>query len=202
MAEAAHDLWDEVYRAKPEDQVSWFEAWPTVSFRLIQSSCATGSVVDVGAGTSRLGDALCDAGWSDVTLLDVSEAALAVTRQRLKDRRGISYVVADVLQWQPERAFDVWHDRAVFHFLTTGEDVSRYVELVSSAVVPGGTVVLGTFAEDGPRQCSGLPTRRYDADLLVRTFGDGFVEQARKREEHRTPWGAVQPFTWVVLQRR
>jgi ubiquinone/menaquinone biosynthesis C-methylase UbiE len=169
---------------------------------LTSASPPGGSVIDVGAGASTLADTLVDSGWTDVTVLDVSRTALAVVRERLGERqRSVSFVVADVLSWQPGRTFDAWHDRAVFHFLIRPDQREKYVATASRAVRPGGVLVLGTFAADGPTQCSGLPTARYDADALAAAFAPGFTLEHSEREEHVTPGGAVQPFTWVVLRR-
>lgn len=195
---AAH--WDAVYSSKAADEVSWFQREPEVSLRLLQAALdgRPGRVVDVGAGASVLGDRLVATGWQ-VTLLDVSAEALAGARARLGD--GATYVVADVLDWDPTEPVDAWHDRAVFHFLTDAADRSRYTALATRAVRTGGVVVLGAFAEDGPEQCSGLPTTRWSAAGLAAAFGAGWSLERSEREEHTTPWGAVQPFTWVVLRR-
>ena len=189
--------WDDVYAAKPPEDVSWFQREPEVSLRLL-SDLPVGSLVDVGAGASVLADRLVARGW-DVTLVDVSATALALTRGRVGE--AASYVVSDVLTWRPARRYDAWHDRAVFHFLTDPADQRRYAETAAAAVVPGGALLLAAFAPDGPEQCSGLPTTRWSAEDLVRAFGDGWALEHTEREEHTTPWGAVQPFTWVVLRR-
>ena len=189
--------WDGVYLAKAPEEVSWFQREPEVSLRLL-AGLPVGSLVDVGAGASLLGDRLVDRGW-DVTLLDVSGEALAVVRRRLGERA--SYLVADVLSWQPDRRYDVWHDRAVFHFLTEEADRARYSATAARAVAPGGALVLGVFASDGPESCSGLPTTRWSADALATALGDDWRLEHDEREEHTTPWGVVQPFTWVVLRR-
>ena len=115
--------------------------------------------------------------------------------------RDVSYVVTDLLAWQPDRGYDAWHDRAVFHFLTGPDEQREYVRTAAAAVVPGGAAVLGVFAEDGPTQCSGLPTARYSAAELAELFSRDFVLEHSEREEHVTPAGVVQPFTWVVLRR-
>jgi SAM-dependent methyltransferase len=197
LTRAAH--WDAVYAGKPTDEVSWYQREPAVSLRLL-SECAPApaEVLDVGAGASTLADRLVDGGW-DVTLLDVSAEALAVVRARLADRAA--YVVADLLTWTPDRAYRAWHDRAVFHFLTDPADQERYVGLAAHTVTAGGVVVLGTFAEDGPESCSGLPTARWSAERLAARFAPAFAAVHAEREEHVTPWGAAQPFTWVVLRR-
>jgi SAM-dependent methyltransferase len=197
---AAH--WDGVYATRPLDQVSWHQHRATTSLRLLAcSSDPSASVLDVGAGASTLADDLLRAGYRDVTVLDVSAHALAAVRDRLGDRAGLTCVVADLLAWQPDRTYDVWHDRAVFHFLVEPADRALYVATAARAVAPGGVLVLGAFAADGPTACSGLPTARYDADDLAALFTDSFSVEHTEREEHRTPTGAVQPFTWLVLRR-
>lgn len=196
--------WDGVFRSKAVDEVSWFQARPETSLRLLAGvSRPTGAVVDVGAGASTLVDELLERGWVDVTVLDVSVAALAVVRTRLAGRTApVTFVAADLLSWQPDRQYDVWHDRAVFHFLVDAADRQRYVDTAARAVRPGGHLVLATFAADGPTACSGLPTARYDAAALAAELAAAFDLVHDEREEHRTPAGVLQPFTWVVLRRR
>ena len=198
--------WDEVYRTRPADQVSWHQPSATTSLRLLAPvlgpGAATRSVVDVGAGASVLVDGLLDAGCRDVTLVDVSDEGLSVTRRRLGAREGVAYVVADVRTWRPGRTFDAWHDRAVFHFLTDPADQAAYVATAATTVVPGGVLVLGSFAEDGPEACSGLPTARHSVTALGELFADWFEPEAGERERHVTPWGAEQSFSWVRLRRR
>jgi SAM-dependent methyltransferase len=218
------DHWSEVYQTKPAHQVSWYQADPTVSLRLLTSlRPRPASVIDVGAGASVLVDALIDEANTraadpdatepdvtesdvtllDVTLLDVSQSALDVVRRRLAGRdRGVTYLVADIVHWSPQRQWDAWHDRAVFHFLVDAAQRAAYVDTASRAVAPGGALVIGAFALDGPQQCSGLPTARYDADGLAAAFGHAFTLEHAEREVHRTPGGADQAFTWVVLRRR
>jgi SAM-dependent methyltransferase len=180
--------------------VSWYQREPAVSLRLVDRT--PGSVVDVGAGASTLVDALLDAGRTDLTLVDLSAEALDVTRARLGTRaEAVTFVVGDVLAWSPGRTFDVWHDRAVFHFLTDAEDQHRYVQSATRAVAPGGALVMGTFAPDGPTHCSGLETARHDAGSLEALFSDGFRPEHAESETHLTPWDAEQHFTWVLLRR-
>lgn len=202
MKDAA-EHWDTVYTTKASDEVSWFQATPTTSLRLLEQwAPPSGSVLDVGSGASTLVESLLDAGWVDVTILDISEEALNEVRGRLGGHVAeVSFITADVCSWQPHRTYDAWHDRAVFHFLVERTDRDRYVAVTTQAVAPGGVVVLGTFAADGPTQCSGLPTARYDTDSLARAFGSAFVLEHAEREEHTTPAGAVQPFSWVVLRK-
>jgi 2-polyprenyl-3-methyl-5-hydroxy-6-metoxy-1,4-benzoquinol methylase len=201
-ASSAADHWESVYATKPLDQVSWHQQCAATSVRLVTGATdPTASVIDVGAGASPLVEDLLRAGYRAVTVLDVSEHALAVVRARLGDRGGVTYVVADLLAWSPDRTYDVWHDRAVFHFLTDPADRDRYIAIATRAVTPGGVLVLGTFAADGPTSCSGLPTARYDADSLAALFAGSFTLRSSERQEHRTPGGAGQAFTWVVLVR-
>jgi trans-aconitate methyltransferase len=147
-------------------------------------------------------DRLLDDGYVDLTLLDVSARALEALRTRLGDRATrVRFVHSDVLDWVPERSFDVWHDRAVFHFLTDADARARYADRAAAAVRPGGSLVVATFAADGPTHCSGLPVRRHTPGELARTFAPAFTLAADEREEHVTPAGVVQPFSWVVLRR-
>ena len=193
--------WDEVFRTKDTHQVSWYQVNPGTSLALIADT--PGSVIDIGAGSSTLIDELLAAGRTDLTVLDISEAALELTRRRLAQHADlVRFEVADITIWQPHRTYAVWHDRAVFHFLTNRADQSSYVELVTHAISPGGALVLGTFAEDGPTQCSGLPTARYGVGSLADLFSAGFHLERHTRETHQTPAGIGQPFTWVKLRRR
>lgn len=196
--------WDEVYTRTRGEGVSWFQSEPTTSLNTILALPEPlDSVVDVGGGASALVDGLLTAGVDDVTVVDVSETALAVARDRLGARGDqVVWVVADVVAWEPDRTFDVWHDRAVFHFLTEAAERQRYARTVTAAVRPGGHAVIATFAPDGPERCSNLPTVRYSADALSAAIGKGFETVRTFRDVHITPSGAEQPFTWVVLRRR
>lgn len=199
MARTRAEHWDGVHAGRAQDEVSWYQREPSLSLRLLVEHAPGRPVLDVGAGRSELADHLLAQGFTDVTLLDVSERALTAVRERLGDRAH--YVVTDVLAWAPERRYAAWHDRAVFHFLTDLEDQATYVGLAGESVEPGGVVVLGTFAQDGPEACSGLPTVRWSADALAERFAPVFSLVHAEREVHVTPAGAEQPFTWVVLRR-
>jgi len=195
--------WDRAFAGVADNEHSWYQPEPTTSLRLLlEADPSKGSVIDVGAGTSRLVEALLDSGWSAVTVLDISAEALGAVRTRFRDRSDkVELVVADVAAWEPERSFDAWHDRALFHFLTDQAQRHGYVETAARAVRPGGGVVIGTFAQDGPSQCSGLPTARYDADGLADLFAPYFCPVHSERELHSTPTARIQPFTWLVLRR-
>jgi SAM-dependent methyltransferase len=195
--------WDGIYDAKATDEVSWFEAVPEQSLRHVLGEETPGSVVDVGCGASLLVDELLDRGVGHVTLLDVAAGPLDVVRRRLGERaRQVELVVSDVTAWDPPRAFDVWHDRAVFHFLTDPADQQAYAAVLARAVRPGGRAVVATFAEDGPERCSGLDVSRWDAESLAAALsGEVFDVATSERHVHRTPGGVEQPFTWLVLRR-
>src|SRR5581483_1864314 len=155
----------------------------------------SGALVRVGSGRSRLADRLLGAGYEEITLLDVSGDAIAETRARLGSRAPqVRFVVGDVLDWRPLHRYDVWHDRALFHFLTDPSDRARYVAVLRAAVRVGGHVVIATFAPSGPESCSGLPVVRYDAEGLQRALGTSFRLVRAEEAAHRTPSGGVQPF--------
>lgn len=198
--------WEHVYETKRPDEVSWFQPQPVRSLELVHAAGVSSgaAVIDVGGGDSTLVDALLSRGFRDLTVLDVSAAALARARSRLGDRAGeVTWLEADVTRAAlPAGAYDVWHDRAVFHFLTDPEDRSRYVALAAQAVRPGGTLIVATFAPDGPTRCSGLEVARYDAEGLAREFAEGFVLTTGLTDVHRTPAGGEQRFTYAALRRR
>lgn len=196
--------WQSIYQVKGPDQLSWFQAEATLSRDLIARFAPdrNARIVDVGGGASTLVDGLLLDGYRHVTVLDLSAAALEHARRRLGDAAAsVEWREADVLHAPfPEGAVDVWHDRAVFHFLTVADDRERYVAQVRLAVKPGGLVLVATFAEDGPTRCSGLETRRYSPIALHAEFGDDFVLISNQREAHVTPAGAAQAFTYCVCR--
>ena len=160
------------------------------------------SVIDIGGGASYLVDSLAELGYHDLSVLDISDDALSEVRLRRETSGApVSFLRSDVTEWSPQRQYDVWHDRAVFHFMVTAENREAYLSAMRDAVAPGGHVLLATFAEDGPEQCSGLPVQRYSVDELATIAGAGFVLEASEREIHTTPWGSQQPFNWVVVTR-
>lgn len=196
--------WQSVYETKPATDVSWYAAHLEESLRLIKAAARPEArVIDVGAGASTLVDDLLDAGYRHLTVLDISPAALEIARRRLGERSElVQWVAADVTTAElTEGAFDVWHDRAVFHFLTEERDRERYVAQVRSAVAPGGQVIMGTFSLEGPATCSGLAVARYDATSLARVFGAGFSLTHGVAATHVTPAGREQHFQYSVLTR-
>ena len=201
MTEAAH--WDDVYRTRAHDSLSWFQPSADTSLTLITSVAdpAAISIIDVGAGTSPLADALLTAGCADLTLLDLSETALATTSARLNTPASVTTVVGDITDWDPGRTYDLWHDRAVFHFLS-GPGRDHYVATAERGIREGGHLVIGTFADDGPTRCSDRDVARYSADQLAAVFANGFETVTTRDEHHLTPKDIDQHFTWVVLRRR
>ena len=198
---AAH--WNDAY-AQGETTRGWFETEPVMSLRMIDAAqvSADAGVVEIGGGTSRLVDALLARGHEDITVLDVSDAALTIAQDRLGgDTAQVHWVNADVRMWSPERTFDVWHDRAVMHFLSDPADQDTYRNTLKAATRPGSIAVFGCFAPDGPTHCSGLPVVRRDVSELVEFLGPQWTPVAQDRESHPTPGGALQPFTWAVFVR-
>ena len=196
--------WQNVYRTKGERDVSWFQETPDISLDLIRATGAGAAapIIDIGGGASRLADALLDEGYRSITVLDLSDQALATSRARLGARATqVSWVVADVTTWQPAGTFDVWHDRAAFHFQTEPQDRLAYGECVRKAVRPGGHVVIGTFAPDGPERCSGLPIVRHDHASIGEVLGRSFRLAESRKHEHQTPGGAIQKFQFSRFRR-
>jgi 2-polyprenyl-3-methyl-5-hydroxy-6-metoxy-1,4-benzoquinol methylase len=194
--------WNAVYTRKAASDVSWFQAEATLSLELIRAAQlpSTASILDVGAGASTLVDGLLANGCSDITLLDLAHSALTMTRARVGDVR-IQYEIADITAWQPKRSYDLWHDRAVFHFLTSESDRNAYRAVLSRAVPSGGHVVIATFADDGPVRCSGLPVQRYSATELVNEFGSLLRPMETRRRSHMTPGGSEQRFVFARFER-
>ncbi|HTI44750.1 MAG TPA: class I SAM-dependent methyltransferase [Candidatus Nitrosotalea sp.] len=215
--------WQGVYGSKAETQVSWFEASPALSLELMAEAgfaidipvAVDGpprrdtAIIDIGGGAARLVDALLQRGYRDLSVLDISAAALATARQRLVRDPGlreaasrVSWIAADVTRWQPDRSYDLWHDRAALHFLTDPAEQQAYRAALAAALRPcSGIAIIGTFAPDGPERCSNLPVQRHDAESLASLLGPGFELLATRRHDHATPWGAVQHFQFSTFRR-
>jgi 2-polyprenyl-3-methyl-5-hydroxy-6-metoxy-1,4-benzoquinol methylase len=196
--------WERVYTTKGEREVSWFQENPVPSLELIGLAglFTDASIIDIGGGASRLVDALAERKIGKITVLDLSAVALDAARERLGEKGAdVKWVVADVTTWEPSQTYDLWHDRAALHFLTDASDRSAYVGNLKKAVRPGGHVIIGTFALDGPERCSGLPIMRYDAGVLGAILGIEFDLMDSRRHDHTTPWGAVQRFQFSTFRR-
>ena len=192
--------WEKVYKTKAPDAVSWLQEHATRSLEMIQSigAASNAQIIDVGGGASTLVDDLLTSGFKHVSVLDLSASALEVVRDRLGPlNQNVTWITGDIRTVDlPAHTYDIWHDRAVFHFLTDPADRMAYVRQVIRAVKPGGHVIVATFAPDGPEQCSGLPVVRYDPNQLHSDFGPAFELLEHTSEEHKTPWGSVQHFVY------
>jgi ubiquinone/menaquinone biosynthesis C-methylase UbiE len=198
--------WDRAYQTKKPDEVSWYRTHLETSLRLIEHAAkdTSAAIIDVGGGESTLVDDLLDRGYEDITVLDLSPTALEVTRVRLGERASrVHWLEGDATRVElPAARFDVWHDRAVFHFLTQDEDRVAYVAQVARSVKPGGHVIVATFGPEGPLRCSGLEVVRYDAEGLHHEFGESFALMEHQTETHQTPLGKEQQFVYCYCRRQ
>jgi 2-polyprenyl-3-methyl-5-hydroxy-6-metoxy-1,4-benzoquinol methylase len=200
--------WQAAYTSKSAEQRSWSDQADT-SFGLVHKHAPNPnfSIVDVGGGASPLAVKLITAGYNDVTVVDISQQALDEARTGGEATgvgtaiEHVKWVCTDVRTWQPNCTYDVWHDRAVLHFLVDEAERVAYSRLAATSMRPSGILIVATFSEDGPEACSGLPVRRSTHDELLSLFGSSVTEIERFREEHHTPWGSVQPFNWSVFRR-
>jgi SAM-dependent methyltransferase len=198
------DHWENVYATKGEKDVSWFQQQADISIEIIDALWGTkpASFIDIGGGASRLADALVVRPGFRVTVLDLSKSALEAARSRIGPKAdNITWIVADITQWKPAEAYDIWHDRAALHFLTEESERARYAEALRSALLPGGIAIIGTFALDGPEKCSGLPVMRHDATSLGAMLGEEFELIDSRPHMHQTPWGSVQSFQFSSFRR-
>jgi SAM-dependent methyltransferase len=205
VTDSSQQHWDRVYSTKSSNDVSWYEAHPGKSLELIRATGAQPAdpIIDVGSGASFLVDKLIDAGYLDLTVLDISAEVLKKLRTRLGPRAGaVTFLQRNVTEFEPDRRYAVWHDRAVFHFLIEREVRERYVGILRRALLPQGHVVIATFGPSGPERCSGLATRRYDADTLAAELGDDFSLVDSSVSVHRTPSGVEQSFLYCRFDRR
>lgn len=204
--DAPGEYWNNRYTSIGTTHVSWFEERPTMSLELFDRAGVTeaASVIDIGGGASSLVDSLIERGHRDLSVLDLSSEALDEARRRTTGRgAAVDWMVGDVREFVPARQWDVWHDRAAFHFLVDAAERRQYVEALAAGLAEDGLVIVATFAEDGPEQCSGLPVERYDADRLFGELSAGVPLELvlAERQLHITPSGSEQPFTWIVARR-
>jgi len=192
--------WESVYQTKSSTEVSWYQPTPQKSLEIITDTGVPhdGTIIDVGGGASTLADALLEQGYSTISVLDISANAIATAQTRLGNNAGrVRWIVADITAVElPPHSIDVWHDRAVFHFLTNPDDQQRYIEVVNGALKSGGHIIVATFAPDGPMKCSGLDVMRYAPEELHSTFGDNFTLVYSEQERHQTPFGTEQSFIY------
>jgi hypothetical protein len=196
--------WEQAYTTKAETAVSWYQPRLATPVELIRSAApdVRASIIDIGGGASTLPDSLLQAGYGDVTVVDISETALRRSQVRLgPDAARITWLAADITRWSPSRTWNVWHDRAVFHFLTETSAQDSYIAALEAGTHAGATAIISTFALDGPERCSGLQVQRYSPQTLAERFGPGFKMIDHRAERHVTPGGGVQSFVYVVLAR-
>jgi SAM-dependent methyltransferase len=200
---SAGEHWDAAYGSKGESGVSWYEGEPTVSLELIAGLPGRkDSLIDVGGGASRLAAHTLRVGFSHVAVLDLSAEAIARSKAAMGgDAERVDWIVADVTAWEPQRRYDVWHDRAAFHFLVSEAERAAYTQRLDAALAPEGHAIIATFALDGPERCSGLPVQRYSPDTLIEALGPKFRLNKGIHHEHRTPWGSTQSFQFSVIER-
>lgn len=205
MTSPRRSHWDDVYTTKAADMVSWFQDHPAPSLDLIERTglAKSGAIIDVGGGASVLIDRLLDGGHTDLSVLDIARAGLAVAQERLGERAGrVTWIAEDLTTWQPPQgAFSIWHDRAVFHFLIEEADRAAYMHALDRSVRPGGFVILAPFALSGPERCSGLLVRRYSADMLQAELGPGYSLVDQRPQTHVTPAGNRQDFLWCLFKK-
>ena len=195
--------WENIYKNKNEDEVSWFQQIPSSSIKLIQSTGIDNpKIIDVGSGRSKLLKSLIDIGYNNLTYLDISEAALKKSKEFLEDQSNkVKWIAEDILNFKTEEKFDIWHDRAVFHFLTEQNQIKKYVDLVSKNISNDGYLIIGTFSENGPLKCSGLNVSRYSKKLIQETFIRNFDLKDTFQIDHITPFNTTQNFQFSLFKK-
>jgi 2-polyprenyl-3-methyl-5-hydroxy-6-metoxy-1,4-benzoquinol methylase len=196
--------WENIFKTKDTTEVSWYQAFPETSIKLIEKLKLpkNARIIEVGSGDSFLADSLIEKGYSEITLLDISEKALEIIKNRLSaSAANIEFITEDVMEFQSDHSFDLWHDRAVFHFLTDEKEIQKYVKNVSGKLVSGGYFIIGTFSNNGPDICSGLKVRQYSENQLSEVFKNGFKKIECFTENHQTPSGSNQNFLFCVFQK-
>ncbi|PKP65713.1 MAG: SAM-dependent methyltransferase [Alphaproteobacteria bacterium HGW-Alphaproteobacteria-7] len=204
MTEPRVEHWDSVYQKRAADELSWYQSSPDTSLDAIKRHCgdSTPAVIDIGGGMSRLAAELARSGFNDVAVLDISQQALArAAAEAGVDGAAIDWICADITDWQPSRQYQVWHDRAVFHFLIDSGQRDAYRKAMLAGLAPGGLAIIATFAPDGPEKCSGLPVQRYSPAQLGAALGDQFRLIESWGQDHQTPGGNVQAFNWCIFRR-
>ena len=197
--------WDNIYASKKTNEVSWTQVIPKTSLEFVQSANLDklASIIDIGGGDSLLVDFLLDEGYVNISVLDISEQALNKAKLRLGERAAkVNWIVSDVTEFQPTTAYDFWHDRAAFHFLTTEEQIAKYISTARQAVKANGIVTIGTFSTKGPQKCSGLDIKQYSEETLLNEFINGFEKIKCVTEDHITPFNTTQNFLFCCLRKK
>jgi ubiquinone/menaquinone biosynthesis C-methylase UbiE len=196
--------WEKIYQTKRSEEVSWWQDHPKTSLALINqlNLPKTADIVDVGSGDSKLVDHLLDEGFECTTVLDISEQALARAKQRLGNRaKKVNWISSDIMKFQPDKSYDLWHDRATFHFLTTEPQIMKYLSVARESVKNNGYIVIGTFSVKGSKKCSGLTIKQYSEETLSTAFQNGFEKISCFTEDHITPFNTVQNFLFCLFKR-
>lgn len=194
--------WEKIYQTKKNDGVSWFQEIPTESIELIKkySSDNSDKIIDVGCGKGFLADNLLESKFKDITLVDISSNALSEINNRLKNQY-LNFIETDILDFNSDYKYDIWHDRAVFHFITENKSIDKYISLCNNYINRDGKLIIGTFAEDGPLKCSGLEIKRYSINDLVNLFKENFELAEGFKMLHQTPFDTQQSFTFCVFKK-
>jgi len=204
MMEKIRERWENIYQTKKPDEMSWYQDKPNTSLDLIieMGLDKNAKIIDVGVGASKLVDNLLALGFRNITALDIASNALNIAKKRLGDKaKSVRWIVSDLREFETNDSYDLWHDRAVLHFLTEKEDISRYVEIVRKFLNPNGYLIVSTFSENGPKRCSGLDTNQYSEESMKRLFSN--LDHIKSfEEEHITPWGAKQMFIYSIFRKR
>ena len=199
------DHWENIYNAKAETELSWFQSYPACSMQFIDSLnlAKEANIIDVGGGESRLADALVDKDYQNIWVLDISASAIEKTKQRLGEKgNSIHWIVSDITEFIPPVKFDCWHDRATFHFLTVKEKISQYVTIAENAIKQNGYLIIGTFSEKGPKKCSGLEASQYSENSMTEKFEHAFEKINCIQEDHITPFNTRQNFLFCCFKKQ
>jgi SAM-dependent methyltransferase len=197
--------WEKVFATKAENEVSWFQIYPKTSVQFLEffNLPLTANIIDIGGGDSHLVDALLDRGYQSIWVLDISANAIERAKKRLGERADkVHWIVSDVTAFKPDVTFELWHDRAAFHFLTAEEKIQRYVSIAENAIRKGGYLILGTFSEQGPKKCSGLEIKQYSEASMSARFAVSFERVKCVHEDHITPFNTVQNFLFCSFKRK
>jgi SAM-dependent methyltransferase len=205
MANSCKQHWENVFSKNAEDEVSWFQLYPKTSMEFVKlfNLPLNANIIDIGGGDSHFVDALLDEGYKNIYVLDISATAIERAKKRLGERASkVNWVVSDVTEFEPPVQFDFWHDRAAFHFLTTENKIYKYVSIAEDAIKKGGYLILGTFSENGPKECSGLQIKQYSEASMSARFEITFERIKCINEDHKTPFNTVQNFLFCSFKRK
>lgn len=197
--------WQKIYTTKQLNEVSWYQQTPTTSLEYFSqlNIPLNASIIDVGGGDSFLVDHLLNLGYTNITILDISLAAIIRAKERLAEKNSlVKWIVSDVVHFKPEEKYDVWHDRAAFHFLTDAEDINQYKKITSNHISKNGYLIVGTFSKEGPTKCSGINIQQYSKENLEQTFSENFNLQSSQFINHSTPFNTIQQFIFCCFQKK